>query len=248
MPKRVIKLKRPISQVVVVPANHVNPDQAMPPETIPQTVIEEPPAPPSLPENAVILTEDELQQERDAAYQQGLRDGEAFGFQNATEQLRQSLDMLSGLVEHITQHQAHIFTHSESYCLELIFAMTEKIVGVLSDQQKNLVQEVLRRVLKEAEISGKVKILVHPQNLADIRSIEGELRQTLPDLKELGLVADESIAPGGCVIETGLGKVDARINTQLNEMVDKLRKLFHELEADDEPPPLEEGAVAGTGF
>lgn len=239
LPKRVIKLKRPISQVVVVPANHVTTTEVMPPETAPQTAFEEPSPPPPVPENVITLTEDELQQERDAAYQQGLRDGEAFGFQNATDQLRQSFDMLSNLVDNITQHQAHIFTHSESYCLELIFAMTEKIVGVLSDQQKNLVQEVLRRVLKEAEISGKVKILVNPQNLADIRSIEGELRQMLPDLKELGLVADQSIAPGGCVIETGLGKVDARINTQLNEMVDKLRKLFHELEADEGAAPVE---------
>ena len=233
-PKRVIKLKRPISEVVVVPAGRngrkVNVGQIKI-LNAQQSRAEKAGRPG---DDEIKLTKTALQQERDAAYESGLSEGEARGFENATTQFQQASQTLTNLIESVNENQQQIIKQSETFCLSLIFSMVEKIVSTMSEQQKELVQVVLKRVLKEAEVAGRVKILVNPRDLAGIQEMESELRQHIPDLKELGVSADESVAAGGCIIETDLGKLDASINTQLKEMTDKLHKLYQELEVETE--------------
>ncbi len=239
-PKRVIKLKRPISEVVVVPAGRNGQKMSVAQIKIhnaQQSGAEKAGRPG---DEEIKLSKAALQQARDAAYESGLREGEKRGFQNAAAQLQQASQTLANLVETLNENQQQLIKQSETFCLSLIFAMVEKIVSTMSEQQKELVQVVLMRVLKEAEVAGRVKILVNPRDLASIQEVEGELRQHIPDLKELGVTADESVAAGGCVIETDLGKLDASIDTQLREMTDKLHKLYQELEVETEfsaPPP-----------
>ncbi len=234
--KHIIKLRRPISEVVVVPSDVTGQrvvveeikiaNNQQDPHLVKKTA--------SPREDEIKLTKTALQQERDAAYESGLREGESRGYQNAVAQLQQVFETLTSLIESVNENQTQIIKDSEAFCLSLIFAMVEKIVSTISEQQKELVQVVLKRVINEAEVAGKVKIRVNSLDLVKIQEMENELRQNLPDLKELGVVADDAVAAGGCIIETDLGKLDASINTQLKEMEDKLRKLYQELDVETE--------------
>lgn len=234
-PKRVIKLKRPISEVVVVPAGRTGQKASVGQIRILNAQQQSDMGKETTPgDDEIKLTKTAMQQERDAAYENGLREGEARGFENATAQLQHASQTLTNLIASINENQQQTIKQSETFCLSLIFSMVEKIVSTMSEQQKELVQVVLMRVLKEAEVAGRVKILVNPRDLASIQEMEGELRHHIPDLKELGVSADESVAAGGCIIDTDMGKLDASINTQLKEMTDKLHKLYQELEVETE--------------
>ena len=227
--KRIIKLRRPVTGLTIVSSQGGNGAVDVL-ETISgdtdKPVVENvsPAIPPS-----VTIGEEELENIRSEAYKAGRQEGLETGSTQALAEIEKALKMLHNLTETIEQHQQLVFGHSEEACLALLFAMSEKIVGALNTPQQDVIRSTLRRVLKVAEIAGRVKILVSPQDLQSVREMENELRQHLPDLKEMSIIDDETIASGGCVIETDLGKVDARVQTQLNEMVDNLQKLYQEM-------------------
>jgi flagellar assembly protein FliH len=44
------------------------------------------------------------------------------------------------------------------------------------------------------------------------------------NIEEFNILEDKSLTPGGCVIETQMGRVDASIETQLETIIDKLHE------------------------
>ncbi len=233
--RRIIKLSRPISRVVLVPADD-DPVPIYENESLAEAV---PPQPQEAPEPEVRLTEAALEEIRQEAFQQGVQQGMQQAAEAFQQEFQNAFDFLQNTINALQQGQQAIFQQSEETVLELLIAMTEKIVGALNEPQAKVIEHTLHKVLKTADIAGRVKVLVNPTEIEYLKNVENELRMQFPDLKELGIIPDESIAIGGCVIETDLGKIDARVNTQLTEMADKLRKLFSELNHDEvafQPP------------
>jgi flagellar assembly protein FliH len=227
--RRIIKLSRPISRVVLVPAD----DEPVPIYENDALAEETPPPPQEAPEPEVRLTEAALEEIRQEAFQQGVQQGMQQAAEAIQQEFQNAYDFLQNTINALQQGQQAIFQQSEATVLELVIAMTEKIVGALNEPQAKVIEHTLHKVLKTADIAGRVKVLVNPTEIEYLKNVENELRMQFPDLKELGIIPDESIAIGGCVIETDLGKIDARVNTQLTEMADKLRKLFSELNHDE---------------
>lgn len=77
----------------------------------------------------------------------------------------------------------------------------------------------LRRALTLIESGAQVIVRTHPDDLdalrryAEARTLEAEASQTIR------LQPDESIAPGGCVVQSGRTMVDASLDTQVAELV-----------------------------
>jgi len=224
--KRIIKVRKPIKQVVRIPVEAEGDEPVIPAENTapvdapPQTDAPEPPQ-----EDLLQISQSEFQQELDFAYKRGLEEGKLEGFRAAEAELGQAVQMAQSVVEALQQQQETFFQTNEQFVLQVIFKIAERIVGPLAEQQEALIRETLNKILHEAQVSGRIKILVHPEDLNTLQSIEPELRKNFPDLKEIGFVADETITRGGCLVETDLGKLDARIETQVNELVKQLRKL-----------------------
>lgn len=222
---RIIKVSRPIARVVVIPTgpalhddhsagNGMNSSKsasAKPPEQI-------------------TLPADELEAEREAAFQKGLEEGTRRAQEELAAEFKERLERFDALVASIEEQQRNLIEESEKELLALLFRMVEKIVGLISQEKKDLIEETLRHLLSEAEISGRAKIRVNPADLETVNQMKSHLRQQLPDIKNLSINGDDSISRGGCVIETDLGKLDARMETRMSEMTGRLTKLYHELE------------------
>ncbi len=225
--KTIIKVRHPIKRVVRIP---VEAEEA--PAVVAEAEQENEgaenatPTPPPEPQEEVLqLTQSEFQQELDFAYKKGLEEGRLDGYRAAEAELGKTLEMMQQVVQEIQQQRERLLKEPEEWLLHLVFKMAEHIIGPLAEQQKGLIQTTLNKILQEAQVSGRVKLLVHPDDLETLQSIEPELRKNFPDLKEIGFVADEMVTRGGCLVETDMGKLDARIETQMNELVKQLRKL-----------------------
>ena len=53
----------------------------------------------------------------------------------------------------------------------------------------------------------------------------------LDGVKSFSILEDSGIEPGGCVIETNLGFIDAKISTKLKSIEEALRKVSTEEES-----------------
>jgi flagellar biosynthesis/type III secretory pathway protein FliH len=79
------------------------------------------------------------------------------------------------------------------------------------------VAELAALALAEARERREVTLRVHPVDIPAIRASEGSLR-TLLMRAPLALREDPAVAPGGAVVETEAGRIDASIEAQLADI------------------------------
>jgi flagellar biosynthesis/type III secretory pathway protein FliH len=63
-----------------------------------------------------------------------------------------------------------------------------------------------------------VTVRLHPDDLPAVETRRDTLAARAPAASEIALVADDSVGRYGCVVETPHGRVDARLETQLEAL------------------------------
>ncbi len=217
--KRILRLNQPIQDIVVV--SNAAPDATGEGENSTGAIPQEEPT--------IQITPSELEEKIALSYRQGKEEGSIEGYTRARTEFADTHQILQKLIADFDLKQREILEKSERTVLNLLFKMITKIVPTISAQQSDIIEATLRKLLKSYQSAGRIKIALNPQDLEKMRKIESDIRSRFPDMKELSLTADASISPGGCIMETDMGKIDARIETQLDEMEKELRKTFQKL-------------------
>ncbi|MEO1996210.1 MAG: FliH/SctL family protein, partial [Planctomycetaceae bacterium] len=110
----------------------------------------------------------------------------------------------------------------ESIAIRLSALIAEKLIHRELTQYPELSTDMVLKTLELASGSSQVRILLNPR---DIEQLGTSGLQTVNDIlrsADSQLVADESISPGGCVIQTQHGKIDAQLETQLDRICAEL--------------------------
>jgi flagellar assembly protein FliH len=144
----------------------------------------------------------------DEGYETGLRTGDADGRDAYTSGLRQ-LEELTQNLNGTTYRSLEI---SEDMMVSIVFDSVCKIVG-----DTLVTKEGVCAVVKEAltRIRGNSALIIRVNPL-DLELIEESAAFGVAS--ETDWRTDESISMGGCVIESEYGTLDARIDTQLNQL------------------------------
>ncbi len=161
-----------------------------------------------------------------AAHAEGFEEGYSEGLRLAEEQQKDALARIAQLAED-SRCEANELLHSlDGEVFDLSLLIAAKIVEREVHLDKELVLEITRRALDEVRQSLVTEVRVSPQDHAIVAAHWGTLHPSLsPDV---ALVPDEEIQPGGCVIETRTGRIDAQISTKLSQVSEALRALFDE--------------------
>jgi flagellar assembly protein FliH len=120
--------------------------------------------------------------------------------------------MFSGFDEHVKEYD-RLF---EKLVLETAFAISEKIIKA-EVSRKPIIAEVLQDSLKRVIGANDVIVRINPADYDNLFYNENNIN--LDDsFAKIRFEKDERIDTGGCLVETEIGNVDARVSTQLAEM------------------------------
>jgi flagellar assembly protein FliH len=89
---------------------------------------------------------------------------------------------------------------------------------------------VAREALAKVEDPGRVKIKMSPCDLQFANETRSQLSNLIQNIENVTLEAAENIQNGGCIIETDLGEIDARIEKQLQAVEESFRTAMGKLE------------------
>lgn len=156
------------------------------------------------------------------AYQRGRADGEQAAAAVVSDRLaetRQQADertmaLIEGLAAQLRSFAASIERDAFQFALAVASRIVKKEVELDADTVVRQVREALHRVVGVESI----RVRVHPDDEAVIRAARGALLGSVDSIREVAVETDESIDPGGCIIESASGNVDARIATQLRQV------------------------------
>ncbi len=85
--------------------------------------------------------------------------------------------------------------------------------------------EMIRKVLARRREKGMIALCVSPSQFSYIQDARDELLLHIDSQAELQIIPDGSVQDHGCVIRSSFGSIDARIDTQLNEIKQALQDL-----------------------
>lgn len=125
------------------------------------------------------------------------------------EGLRHYLEAISTLREEADAHYAQ----AEVELVKLGSAIARKIVGEELRSSEKTIVSIAREALASARRAKSIVIRAHASDARALTKQKTNLR--LPAACTVEIQADSTLEPGGCVIESELGIVDARLETQL---------------------------------
>lgn len=188
------------------------------PEEVSEATAPELQAEAPLPEPSSSVTEEELDKRIHEAFSKGLEDGKV----HAEEEMSGLYKTLNEAVGEMTRLHEKINREAEDDLLKLAMAVARKVI----QQEISIDRRIVRNFVSEAlkSTSGKDEIVIR-LNPEDYKVVSGNTRIYLPELAEksnLTLKPDDAVTAGGCIVDTSMGSIDARVEAQLEEIYRRL--------------------------
>ena len=167
----------------------------------------------------------------DQAYQKGFNDGiekgtnegGKAGFELAAQKLEPLLDGLQQGLLQLKNLRQDTYQKIEKEVVELALAIARKVICREIEVDKEVVVCVAREALTKIKDPGKIKIKLNPSDLQFINETKYQLSELIGNIDNVTLEAEDGIQSGGCVIESNLGEIDARIEKQLQAVEESFR-------------------------
>lgn len=116
-----------------------------------------------------------------------------------------------------------VLTQSKMEIIELAQILAQRVLGREVSVAPDVIVELAAQALSEARGAQNVSLHVNPVHVPAIQEL-------LPELSEaantaLAVVPDHALAPADLVLETEIGNIDARVATQLANLVSVMTEL-----------------------
>jgi flagellar biosynthesis/type III secretory pathway protein FliH len=158
------------------------------------------------------LAPDEIETQ---AYNRGFNKGEKAGLQSAAEKIEALGRMLTDAAEELARLHARFRREAEKEIVELAMAVAARVVCHEVKTNRESVVHIVRQALAKVDHPDAVVIKMNPAEVELLERSRLNLSEVFQKADGIRIEADEDIGCGGCLIETGGGDVDARIEKQL---------------------------------
>ena len=151
---------------------------------------------------------------RTNAFQEGFSEGEKAGFEAGTKRVDPLIGSFTQGLEQLKNIRQEIHQAIEKEVVQLALSIAKKIVCHEVKTNEETVVCVAREALSRVENPGQIKIKLNPTDLQFIQETKSQFSHLLQNVDSIRFEAEDSIQSGGCVIETDMGDIDARIEKQ----------------------------------
>ena len=172
---------------------------------------------------------DDAQQKVDevlgAAKKEGFSTGKEEGFEDGKAEVERLIQHLRTIISKAIEKRNQIIDQSETQIIDLVLLISQKIIKVISENQKNVVINNVIQALRKLKSRGDVVIRV---NLEDVKLTSDHVKdfmRMVENVRSITVMEDSSVDRGGCIIETDFGRIDARISSQFKEIEEKILEL-----------------------
>ncbi|OHB25674.1 MAG: hypothetical protein A2X84_03315 [Desulfuromonadaceae bacterium GWC2_58_13] len=150
--------------------------------------------------------------------------GKREGTEKAEKRFGETTKAFSIALEELSQLRGSILKNSSDDMLRLVLAIVEQIIPCVVSLNPEIIHHTIVKALQASVDSDVYHVKVHPDDLAMVMEKKPLMLASISGLKNITVEPDESIARGGCLVESELGEVDATIESQLEEIRSKIIK------------------------
>ena len=169
------------------------------------------PPPPSMPLNAEETLSLSREEARRAGWEQGLSEGR----QAARGELRLQADRLQHLIEQLAAPLAQAGQDVQDELVQLAMAIARQVVLRELGTQPEQIRDVVTQAIAALPSGNRhLRIHLHPE--------DAHLLTEHLDAHEVAswkIIEDATLSRGGCLVDTGATRIDARLETRMNDIL-----------------------------
>ncbi len=163
---------------------------------------------------------------------QGVKDGENTGFELGTDKIEPLISSIKEALIQLDAIREETYQQIEKEVVDLALAIAKKIICREISIDPETVVCVAKEALAKIDDPGEIKIKMNPSDLQFINETKYQLSNLIADVNHVSFEAEENIQSGGCIIETELGEIDARIEKQLQAIEESFRSALEKTGAE----------------
>ncbi len=154
------------------------------------------------------------------AWKEGYAKGEKEGYDAGLAAATEKTDQLHHILDELETFWTSLLETNEKQIIDLVAKISEKVVygSVLTDNE--IITRAILDVFEKIPNPVDATITVNPADYEYIEVVKDDFFEKIQGLKQVRIVSDQLIAPGGCRIETKAGEVD----TTLEERLEAVKK------------------------
>ncbi|HLK11885.1 MAG TPA: FliH/SctL family protein [Candidatus Binatia bacterium] len=141
--------------------------------------------------------------------------GHALGAAEVRGQVEQVAESLEKALEEIGAFRAALHERYGRELLGIALEVARRIVVAELAERPERWLDMLGAAVRRLVDRERIVVRVPPALAAYLREGLPELRAALEEVKDVAVVEDPALSPGGCVVESRFGEVDLGVETQL---------------------------------
>jgi len=170
----------------------------------------------------VVRAKKEAEGVKRRAQQEGFQAGKQQHEQVVRDQLSTVLPALAKATKEIQHAKQAWLREWESSAVRVAALIAEKIIRRELTDTPAFAERQVREALELATACSRLKIRLNPSDHQQIADHVEVVTQQLHPVATAEVLADETVAPGGCRVETNFGVIDMDIESQLKRVVEEL--------------------------
>ena len=155
-------------------------------------------------------------------YQEGYQEGIIQGKQAGVAEMQQVIDQAIAKTQQILdagkQETKNMILAAEEQIIEIALAVARKILAYEISENPMVVLPLVKTALQKVSDQDEVVIRVSMDDFEAVLLAKKELQTIVGRENALEIIVDSTIASGSCVIDTSYGTVDARVDTQFENI------------------------------
>jgi flagellar assembly protein FliH len=160
------------------------------------------------------------------AYRKGFEQGQRDGLAIEEKQMADKARRLESLLTGLGGLKAQIVGETEKEFLGLAIGIAKCIVNAEVKIDPEAIERTVRAASTLVVDRSQIRLLINPDDMEAVKGLLPELASTTKGAK-LEIAEDPTIERGGCILETGFGRINATIESQLATLQKELEAEFH---------------------
>lgn len=178
-------------------------------------------------EDAKKQAQDESDAIREEARKEGYEAGNKQGYEDGTNSLEEKVKAIDVFSQCQFDIKHNIVKSAELDIVDLVLAIAKKVCKKTLDDDIEVLKIITEDAIKQLKDKESITITIHPDLAEKIYSISDELKSDIPKLEHIKIIEDINVSPDGTIVETPLSRVDCRLQTQLNQIAEKLMETHY---------------------
>jgi flagellar assembly protein FliH len=153
-----------------------------------------------------------------ADIQKAISDGHQQGWDQAQKEAVSILQAAQKIVQGVHTWQEDMLAQSEPMVVNMIRDIAKTMFGEGISLDETALQINLNRVLENAKALGNLRIFLNPTDATRLDTAWKEYQSMLTGNRVM-IIPSDKITPGGCFVQGEMGSIDARVETQLDAVM-----------------------------